>query len=266
MGSRLVSAFILIPLALGIIYLGGWAYLTLLILLAWLLAVEWCRVMAPTSVKPFSLALGGAVTAALILTRFGYILPGLAALTVMAAGLIVATKGRDARGAWLGFGVLYIGIGLMGAEWIMTFLPEGRGVIVWTLLVIWATDTGAMTIGRLLGGPKLAPRLSPKKTWSGALGGLAAGTVIGGLAGPWLYPAGGGVTLSLAAGAAIVGQLGDLLESGIKRHFGIKDFSDLIPGHGGVFDRLDSLLCVMPVVALASAVLSGAVLSGIAAW
>jgi len=128
----------------------------------------------------------------------------------------------------------------------------GWGNVLFVLLVVWATDIGAYLIGRFGGGPRLAPRISPGKTWSGAAGGLASALAVG--LGTALFsqaPLAG--ALFVAAGFSVAAQAGDLLESGMKRHFGVKDSGRLIPGHGGLLDRLDGLLAAAPVAALLAA-------------
>lgn len=121
----------------------------------------------------------------------------------------------------------------------------GIATVVWILLVVWGSDSGGYIVGKSIGGPKLAPRISPNKTWSGFFGGLIFAMAAGLAVGVWI---GEGSYLSLvlvSAGLSVVSQMGDLVESSVKRHFGVKDFSSLIPGHGGVFDRFDGLLFVL---------------------
>jgi len=249
---RIASAIVLVPLALFAIYAGGWLFLGLLVILAWLLSAEWVRVMAPANMRFFTLSIAGAVTAGLFLTCFGYLLPGLVVLVAAAVTVGLLALGAEMKARWLVAGIFYIGLGLLAAEWIREALPppEGRNILFLIAAIIWLTDTGALLIGMLLGGPKLAPDISPKKTWSGALGGLAAGIIAGGLLTPLLLGLPAGLGVFIGAGASVLGQLGDLFESGIKRRFGIKDFGTLIPGHGGAFDRLDSLLFLLPFVAI----------------
>jgi phosphatidate cytidylyltransferase len=118
------------------------------------------------------------------------------------------------------------------------------------MVLIWASDIGAYIVGRLAGGPRLAPSISPGKTWSGAAGGLLAAVAVGVVAG--LGPHSGGASATagvIGGGLGLVAQLGDLLESKLKRHFGIKDSGHIIPGHGGLLDRLDAVLIAAPVAA-----------------
>jgi phosphatidate cytidylyltransferase len=139
----------------------------------------------------------------------------------------------------------------------------GRANVMFLVLIVWATDIGAYLSGRMVGGPRLAPRISPGKTWSGALGGLAVAVAIGLVATPFLADAGAGWRTALVSGAiGIVAQAGDLLESFVKRCLGVKDSSQIIPGHGGLFDRLDAILSS----ALAGAVLALALGRGVVLW
>ena len=170
-------------------------------------------------------------------------------------------------GVWLVFGRLaatgvpYAGFGGIFLMWLRHRPEVGLVDAVFLFLVIWGTDIGAYLAGRLIGGPKLAPRISPGKTWSGAIGGLLAGGLLGvGVAlaskGSPVYAFGAGLLVSLCA------QLGDLMESAIKRKLGVKDSGQTIPGHGGLFDRLDGFLTAAPLAALLAACVQG----GMALW
>jgi phosphatidate cytidylyltransferase len=168
------------------------------------------------------------------------------------AGIVfwMARKKRDVSPQWTAFGALWVALPCISLLWLARDGPIGRATLLWVLAVVWATDIGAYAIGRTLGGPRLAPRWSPRKTWAGLAGGVACAALTGWAAAAWLgiFPA---LPLALvSAGLAIVGQFGDLAESLAKRRFGVKDSSGLIPGHGGLLDRLDGLLAVIPVVAL----------------
>jgi phosphatidate cytidylyltransferase len=159
----------------------------------------------------------------------------------LVAGAVLVRLVAPQRGDLLAAGLVYMGVALCALLAVRLAGPGGAYVILWLVLVVVAADVGAYFVGRALGGPKLAPRISPAKTWSGALGGLAAAgtaSLVMALAMDW-QP---GPALGLGIGIAVASQAGDLLESGVKRHFGIKDASRLIPGHGGVMDRLDALM------------------------
>ncbi len=142
--------------------------------------------------------------------------------------------------ATLWAGVPYIGCGTAALLWLRGLPATGTWIVLLLMLAVWASDIGAYLVGRVVGGPKLAPRVSPGKTWSGALGGLTAAA----LAGFSMYGARGAAFASVLGIAA---QGGDLLESALKRRFGVKDSGRTIPGHGGLFDRLDGMLLAAPV-------------------
>jgi len=194
-----------------------------------------------------------------------------AAAGVMAAeGAMLAFGSQRSQGAtrwraacWAAAGLAYLGLACLAFLWLRARPETGLALTVWLLAVIWAADSGAMLVGRSLGRDKLAPRLSPNKTWAGFWGGLASGAVAGGLiAAIWPLAAvatgaglpggpGPAVSAALAAGLAAIGQGGDLLESAYKRHFGAKDSGRIIPGHGGLLDRADALLAAAPALAVA---------------
>lgn len=146
-------------------------------------------------------------------------------------------------------GLAWILPALIGLEWLRGHDPGGFGNVLFLLCVVWASDIGAYMVGRLVGGAKLAPAISPGKTRSGALGGLAAAIAVG-LAAAALGDGAFGSAALIACVLGIISQAGDLLESAVKRHFGVKDSGSLIPGHGGLLDRLDAVLTVAPVAAI----------------
>jgi phosphatidate cytidylyltransferase len=156
--------------------------------------------------------------------------------------------------SWPVAGLAYLGVAMVALIW----LREAGGwlAVLWVLLVIWSSDIGAYLSGSLIGGPKLAPRLSPNKTWAGLIGGAVLAGVLAALfvlsAAPGLVAFSSPVALFLIGFLlAVWSQLGDILESSLKRRFNVKDSGNLIPGHGGVLDRIDSLIFTVPVVALA---------------
>ncbi len=157
---------------------------------------------------------------------------------------------RRAPALILGFG--YVACAVAGLVWLRGDIGAGRSNVVFLVLVVWASDIGAYATGRWVGGAKLAPAISPGKTWSGAAGGLIAAILVG-VAGSSAggYASGG----FLAGGLGLVAQSGDLAESALKRHFGVKDSGALIPGHGGLLDRLDGLLAVAGVATIIAALM-----------
>ncbi|RME67874.1 MAG: phosphatidate cytidylyltransferase, partial [Alphaproteobacteria bacterium] len=175
-------------------------------------------------------------------------------VAVALAFIVVAAVRLDGVGFWAGLGLLYVGLPALSIAWMRTLAePRGAIVVLWFFLVIWATDIAAYFAGRAIGGPKLAPAISPKKTWSGAIAGLLGAALASiAVAHAFALPS----ALALVAVGVLVsalGQLGDLMESLLKRVFGQKDSGHLIPGHGGVLDRIDSYILTAPAVAFALA-------------
>lgn len=239
------------PVALAAVWFGG-PFLDALILAAGvLMIVEWCRLCADANIGWRSGAAMFGVPLAILLASFGrwpfgYLLLVAAAVLVLVLGVARGNRSPLLMPA----GILWVGVPCVALLWIAADPAHGRAKVLWLLFVVWATDVGAYAVGRTVGGPRLAPRMSPNKTWSGLLGGMAcaglfgfAGSWLGGMASP-LYALAGGAVL------AVIAQFGDLAESVVKRRFGVKDAGTLIPGHGGLLDRLDGLLAVAPLMAL----------------
>jgi phosphatidate cytidylyltransferase len=244
--TRIAAALVLAPLALATAYAGGFLWAALVTLAAIGLYVEWLSVVS-TARELRLVAVGAAALAVsgvcLALARVD------ASLVVLAVGLAaVALLGRQRRG-WSAAGFLYSAVAQVASVLVRFDPMTGWEALVLVLLVVWATDIGGYFAGRGIGGPKLWPRVSPKKTWAGAVGGfLGSLLVAAGCAGLGL----GKPTplLALAAVLSVAAQLGDLLESAVKRHFGVKDSSHIIPGHGGLMDRLDGYIAAVLLAAI----------------
>jgi phosphatidate cytidylyltransferase len=257
---RLGSGFILIVLALLIAWLGGVAFATLVAVGLALVVIESNSALRMREAPHSALvmitglaALGGALAlAALSWYWLGVIVAAAGGAVVIALGF---NRRRRADAVIQGGIVAWAAVAGMALLWLRE--TGGWGAVFWLFAVLWATDSGAYALGRLVGGARLSPRLSPNKTWAGALGGGAAGVGVGAGAG-WVLAALGGFSappaLGFALGAAallsVLGQMGDLAESAFKRRCAIKDSGNLIPGHGGAFDRLDSLLAATPAFAV----------------
>ena len=193
-------------------------------------------------------AVVAAVPAAVIATIFAGIELGLA--TAVAGATLVlwmARREHDREPSWLALGSLWVALPCVMLLWLARAEGGGRTVLLWIFAVVWATDTGAYAFGRWLGGPRLAPRWSPRKTWAGLVGGALCAALAGWGTARVLGLSPTPPVALVSAGLAIVGQFGDLAESVAKRRFGVKDSSGLIPGHGGLLDRVDSLLFAAPV-------------------
>jgi phosphatidate cytidylyltransferase len=195
----------------------------------------------------------------LLLAAIWYGFPWIDLVTAVAAPLLVSewlrlTSGQPAIRL---LAIAYTLAALVALLWFRHQPAHGRDTVLWIVACIWATDIGAYFVGRWLGGAKLAPRISPGKTWAGLFGGMACTAAASAVVG---YAVGQGEIIAMAvigAGLAVVGQIGDLLESAAKRHAGVKDSGTLIPGHGGLLDRVDGLLAVLVIVAAARLVVGG---------
>lgn len=262
---RLVSAAILIPVALAVVALGGRVFAAFAGLVVLLMAWEWVRLSTGGPLRAGDAGLGAGLAAAAVLAACGEaagaLLAGAAGAIV--SGLLAARRARRGRadGFWLALGGTYITAALTASVWLRG-QPGGYDGFMWLLLLVWSTDTGAYACGRLIGGPAFAPRFSPNKTWAGVAGGVVAAVGAGWLAAEVGFrPAVLGVTGPLWIWAVLFAAAvhsGDILESAAKRHFGIKDSSGLIPGHGGVLDRLDGFLLAVSVAALIALLHAGA--------
>lgn len=238
---RAISAAVMAALGIAALLAGGGVWAVLVIAGVAAAASEWasmCRL--PGRAR---LSLMAAAVACVALAALGMARPALWIAVLLAAGAAAA------RQRPLAAGLPYVVVPGVALVWLRD-RPHGAALVLLLLFAVWATDTGAYLAGRRFGGPKLAPSLSPKKTWSGAAGGLAAAILVGLLFGAaargWHAPAAAG----LAALLSVAAQAGDLLESAAKRRLGVKDSGTLIPGHGGLLDRVDGLMVAAPLAAL----------------
>ena len=261
--TRLASAAILAPLALYCLWVGGWPWALLLGAAAFGLATEWIALNGHKLVSPAGLCLVVCALAVWVMAVRGSVTAGTA--FALLAGPVVWQAGRKKpRAVSLALGLPYIGFGTVALVWLRAMPVSGLANVLVLLGVVWASDVGAYVVGRTIGGAKLAPAISPGKTRSGAIGGLAASCLVGVGAAYWLglSAASIGWLLPLVLVLSAISQAGDLAESAIKRHFGVKDSGWLIPGHGGLFDRLDGLLAAAPAAAaLAFAIGRGVVVT-----
>lgn len=244
--TRVAAALVLAPVAIVCAYAGGWLWTTLVTLATIGLFVEWLMVVGRA--REVRVVVAG--VAALAISGLLLVLARIdASLLVLVLGLaaVAVLSGEPRR--WAAAGFLYAAIAQMASVVVRLDRQEGLSALILVLLVVWATDIGGYFAGRAIGGPKLWPRVSPKKTWAGALGGFAAslavsaGFVAFGFGKVWPM-------LLLAAVLSIASQLGDLFESAVKRRFGVKDSSHIIPGHGGLLDRLDGFVAAIALAAI----------------
>lgn len=263
LGRRVITAAILGPLALAAIVAGGPWLLALVAVAAVLLLLEW-RGMTGVPASPVLCGgLAAVLLAALLAAEFG--MPAQSGeLWPVAAGLLVAGLVLEAvwrRGLpWTLLGLAWVAVPCVA---LLALRQEAAGMwlLIWVFVAVAGCDTGAYFAGKAIGGPKLAPRVSPNKTWAGLLGGMAlAGLASAALA----LPSGLASPVVLAAlGAllAVVSQVGDLAQSAVKRHYDVKDSGSLLPGHGGLFDRVDGLLFAVPATLLISQTTQAQVIS-----
>lgn len=260
---RAISALVLAVPALAAVYVGAPVFDLLIGAVVLLMAFEWDRLCAGP--RHSAARANDPATWALVFAVFAVVLAavlqarGLALSLTLAgfAAVFLIARGIDRRAPLLqALGALYIGVPYVALVWLRADAGNGVATLFWLLGIVWATDTGALFAGRSIGGPKLAPVISPNKTWAGLAGGMLAAAAVGVGFALWLgSPV--GLAALISAGLAVVAQAGDLAESLVKRHFGVKDSGTIIPGHGGIFDRVDGLLAVAPVWALAVLVDAG---------
>jgi len=254
LGIRVASATVLVPAVLGAVWFADlpglrWLFLVLVAVAVALLAIEWGAMTAPNAPVRVSTALTVAVLAAAFLAFQKHMPLAWGAIGVGAVAAALVARGVSERPTNAAFGVIYLAIPVVCLVWLRG-MPEGRQWTVLLFAVAWAADIAAFAVGSALKGPKLWPKFSPNKTWSGFIGGLVAAAGAGAA-----MAAFSAIVLSVQAGALIgfLGGLatmaGDLWESMLKRRFGVKDSGDLIPGHGGLLDRVDGLMFAVVVLA-----------------
>ncbi|MBN9457186.1 MAG: phosphatidate cytidylyltransferase [Bosea sp.] len=249
---RVVSALVLAAAVLAVTLWGGWPFRLVWVLVAGIVAYEWLSIVSRANAVAAGAGVAVAGLALALLPLSSAAVVGVTA----AAALLGALSAPFVRGR--------LPLELCGVAYALAFAiitpalrdwpVAGLALILWSFAVVWLTDIAAYFTGRTLGGPKLMPRVSPKKTWSGAIGGTLAGTVAGALIWSWAATGGFGVNgrvLAASLAASVASQAGDLYESALKRRFGTKDSSGLIPGHGGFLDRLDGYWAVLVLAGLA---------------
>jgi phosphatidate cytidylyltransferase len=250
---RVMAALVLAPLAIAIAYAGGWLWTVLVTLAAIGLFVEWLSIVGAARETRVVAAGAAALAVAGLCLASARIDIGL--LTLIIGFLVVGLL--SPQRLWTATGFFYAAAAQMASVLVRLDQAHGFVALILILLIVWVTDIGGYFAGHGLGGPKLWPRVSPKKTWAGAIGGFAASLVVA--AGFALVGLGKtGPLLALAAALSVVSQLGDLFESAVKRRFGVKDSSHIIPGHGGLLDRLDGYVAAVVAAAIFGLLRGGA--------
>ena len=242
---RFAMGVAMIAVALLVTMVGGWAFRILALVAAGLMLVEWADIH---KVRRLWALTGAVLAAAVLLGAAEYYYPNaadegeLSWISFAPALGAAVLLGLASRSLSMGWGFAYIVVPAFALIIISWVSEVATGMIFWVLIVTWATDIFAYFAGRAIGGPKLAPRISPNKTWAGLIGGMAGASFFGWLV-AWYFDL-GRPFLWIGASMGLIAQLGDLYESWVKRRAGVKDSSSLLPGHGGVLDRLDGLLAV----------------------
>ena len=260
---RVLAAAVMAPLAILLAWAGGWFWAALATLAAIGMYVEWLSIVGTQQSR---LAASG--VAALLIAGICLALEHHGgALIVYGIGLVAVVLLTRGDRRWPVSGLLYAAVAQIAAVLVRQDPVWGWSALLFVMLVVWATDIGGYFAGRTIGGPKLWVRVSPKKTWAGAIGGLTGSLIVA--AGFAASGIGRMVSmLLLAAVLSVVSQLGDLFESAVKRRFGVKDSSHLIPGHGGVLDRIDGFVAAIVLAAIIGVMRGGAdgVARGLMVW
>ncbi len=239
---RIVSSVVLIVAVLAVTFIGGVAFRLLSALIAAVMFYEWCTISRNATAARNQLVAAALLAVVLLALVLGYSAAGVLVLLALSVLASLVDSKIAGQGSWAPAGLAYAGLSGVSLAWLRDGDQAGLLAILFLFAVVWATDIFAYFVGRSLGGPKLAPSISPGKTQSGALGGTLGGVV----AGVALAAFAGLGNLPLLALVAfllsVVSQVGDLFESWVKRRHGVKDSGNVIPGHGGVMDRVDGLV------------------------
>ncbi len=246
--ARIGSSVVLATVALGAVRAGVWPFGLLLALVAGIAGWEWGRLVRGANWDLLQILHVAAAVIAALVAIAGYGM--LAAIGLLIVAIVMVVLRWRQRDVLSGAGVMATGLPVVSLAWVRTDSLHGLEAVLFIFAVVWATDIGGYVFGRMIGGPKLWVAVSPNKTWAGALGGLFLAGVCGAVVAWWLgSPDLGGVALA-AVMLAVAAIFGDLIESALKRRFGRKDASNLIPGHGGILDRVDGLMAAAVVAAL----------------
>jgi phosphatidate cytidylyltransferase len=241
--QRMASGVVMIALALGALCYSDATSALFIIVLGVLASSEWVGMLRPARQKLFEITLIICVWALLIAVYvWSLAVVALLAVSFMLILFALALCFDPKQAGWIALGIPYIGGGCLALLSIRLWPYYGFGMMLYLLLVVWGTDIGAYFAGRRFGGPKLCPRISPSKTWSGLCGGMVMAATLAFIAAKVQHIQRPEIALVLALMMAVVAQLGDLFESYVKRRCGVKDSGHLIPGHGGVLDRIDGLI------------------------
>jgi len=241
--KRVLTSIVLIPPPLAVTYYGGSAFAALITFAAFLMIFEWARMITRKDFSAIFYVLSIGVAAALFSAAGGWFHTAFAICIGAAIAAAITARQSNESVGWAGFGAFYIIAPCIALIWLRDAVENGRALTFTLFIIVWMADIGAYFAGRFIGGPRISKALSPEKTWSGIVGGVIMGGFAGAVATKWIYGDGAGLTFAtIGASLGLASVLGDLAESAFKRIHGIKDSSGLIPGHGGVLDRLDGMI------------------------
>jgi phosphatidate cytidylyltransferase len=253
-GPRLASGLAMAAVAALFTFSGVIPFAVLVLAVALFVSWEWGRLVHGSEAGILvAVQIGTVAVAGLLAASLS---PGLGLLALPIGAILAALLSLGRNSFFSAAGVFYAGFPAVAAIWLRSDAALGLQAVIFLILIVATADTAAFLCGRLIGGPLLNPLISPKKTWAGFIGALIASAGVGGLF--WLAVPGGSVVRLAATGAALalVAQAGDLAESALKRRFGAKDAGSILPGHGGVMDRVDGLLFAVSAAGLAAAAIN----------
>jgi phosphatidate cytidylyltransferase len=245
---RVCSALVLVPIAIGTAYLGGWPFAVFWGLAAMGVLWDWISLVARSDHRTVLMTGGASLALAVALVATGHLLAAVIVLAISTLG--VAALAPAKWRTWIAAGVPYAGALGVAPVALRSDSEDGFLAVIFLFAIVWTTDVVAYFSGRAIGGPKLMAQVSPKKTWSGAIGGTLAAVIVAFVLAKVMALSGLFAIAMLAVVLSICAQGGDLFESFLKRRFGAKDSGHLIPGHGGLMDRLDGFITASVVAAL----------------
>lgn len=251
---RIVSGIVMAAIAFGLTYAGPMPFAALLLFGGMVLAWEWGHMVRGANVDATMAAHVAGVVAAIVLAAMGQ--TGLALIALSIGLILVALLAMGHHAVLSSVGVIFAALPAVALIWLRGDGDLGFTAVLFVMLAVIATDTAAYFSGRLIGGPKIWPRVSPNKTWAGLVGALAGAALVGILVSRYVPGARPERLAAIGALLAVVAQMGDFAESALKRRFGAKDASALIPGHGGLMDRVDGLVTAAVAAGLLAAAIN----------
>jgi len=255
--KRLISAILMAGTVLGLTFIGGWAYVALVTVIALIMAWEWGCIVRKESWDAIAGLHGLLAVLSILFFELDYSVALMALVGTVSAGLLITAiiARHDENRLWSLLGLIYVILPAISLVYLRRYGDHGLTVIIFLLCIVWVTDSMAYFTGKTFGGPKLWRAVSPKKTWAGVIGGLTGSFIVALLYARFLDVSAGRLAF-IAVLLAVAAIFGDLFESALKRRFSVKDSSSLIPGHGGVLDRVDGLVFASFLAAMIAVIIS----------